>query len=120
MTTQTNTLRIEPDITVMEISGRLNLGNTLISVEDAIRKLIKDGARKLVLDLKGLSYIDSSGIGLIVMCTGEMGQSGGHIRVAGAQGVVARAFEVVRLNLVVPQDPDVETACSALSTAAAS
>lgn len=120
MTTQTSTRQIEPGITVMEISGRLNLGNTLISVEDAIRKLIKDGRRKLVLDLKGLSYIDSSGIGLIVTCTGEMGQSGGHIRVAGAQGVVARAFEVVRLNLVVPQDPDVETACSALSTAAAS
>jgi anti-anti-sigma factor len=89
-------------------------------VEDAIRKLIKDGVRKLVLDLTDLSYIDSSGVGLIVTCTGEMGQTGGQIRVAGAQGVVARPFEIVRLTLVVPQDPDVETACSALSAAAAS
>src|SRR5262245_35965620 len=111
MTTQTNTHRIEPDITVMEITGRLNLGNTLISVEDTIKKLIREGSRKLVLDLKGLSYIDSSGIGLIVTCTGEMGQAGGQMRVAGAQGVVKRAFDVVRLNLVVPQDPDVDTAC---------
>ena len=115
MITQTNTHRIEPGITVMEISGRLNLGNTLISVEDAIRKLIKDGARKLVLDLKDLTYIDSSGIGLIVMCSGEMGQAGGHMRVAGAKGVVARAFDVVRLSLVVPQDADLETARTALS-----
>ena len=120
MITQTNTRQIEPGITVMEISGQLNLGNTLMSVEDAIRKLIKDGARRLVLDLKGLSYIDSSGIGLIVMCTGEMGQAGGQMRVAGAQGVVARAFELVRLNLVVPQDPDVETACGSFSAAAGS
>ncbi len=38
MITQTNTRQVEPDITVMEITGRLNLGNTLISVEDAIQK----------------------------------------------------------------------------------
>src|SRR5262245_3150347 len=115
MITQTNTQKIEPDITVMEISGRLNLGNTLMSVEDSLRKLIREGARKLILDLKGLNYIDSSGIGMIVVCTGEMNQAGGQMRVAGAQGVVAHAFDVVRLNKVVPQDPDVETSCRALS-----
>ena len=117
MITQTNTRQVEPDITVMEITGRLNLGNTLISVEDAIKKLIQDGVRKLVLDLTGLSYIDSSGIGMIVMCAGQMGQAGGRMRVAGAQGVVARAFELVRLSLVVPQDSDVDSACAAIAAA---
>jgi len=117
MITQTNTRQVEPGITVMEITGGLNLGNTLISVEDAIRKLIEDGVRKLVLDLAGLSYIDSAGIGMIVMCAGQMGQAGGRMRVAGAQGVVARAFGTVRLNQVVPQDSDVDTACAALAAA---
>jgi anti-sigma B factor antagonist len=115
MTTETSTRQVEPDITVMAIGGRLNLGNTLMSIEDAIKKLIGGGLRKLALDLSGLSYIDSSGIGMIVMVAGEMSQAGGRMRVAGAQGVVARAFELVRLGVVVPLDPDIETACSALS-----
>ena len=110
MITQTNTRQVAPDVTVMEITGGLNLGNTLISVEGAIQRLIQDGVRKLVLDLAGLSYIDSAGIGTIVMCAGQMGQS-------GAQGAVARAFGIVRPNQVVPQDSDVDTACAALSAA---
>ncbi len=117
MITQTNTRQVEPDITVMENTGGLNLGNTLISVEGAIQRLIQDGVRKLVLDLAGLSYIDSAGIGTIVMCAGQMGQFGGRMRVSGAQGAVARAFGIVRLNQVVPQDSDVDTACAALSAA---
>ena len=68
MITQTNTRQVAPDVTVMEITGGLNLGNTLISVEGAIQRLIQDGVRKLVLDVAGLSYIDSAGIGTIVLC----------------------------------------------------
>ena len=91
------------------------MGATLISLEDELKKRVDGGSRKLVLDLSGLSYIDSSGIGTIVMCAGRMKQAGGRMRVAGANGVVARTFEVVRLSVVVPQDSDVKTACAALA-----
>ncbi len=104
-----------PDITVIAVTGRLNLGPTLIAMEEALKKRIEDGSRKLVLDLTGLSYIDSSGIGAIVMYAGRMKQAGGRMRVAGAQGVVARAFEIVRLSVVVPQDSNVAAACAALA-----
>ena len=116
MITQTNTRQVEPDVTVIEITGGLNLGNTLISVEGAIQRLIQDGVRKLVLDLAGLSYIDSAGIGTIVMCAGQFG---GRMRFSGAQGAVARAFGIVRLKQVVPQDSNVDTACAALPRPAA-
>ena len=39
MVTDTKTRQVEPDITVVEISGRLGLGNTLYSIESSIRKL---------------------------------------------------------------------------------
>ncbi len=119
MITQTNTRQVEPDVTVMEITGGLNLGNTLISVEGAIQRLIQDGVRKLVLDLAGLSYIDSAVIGTIVMCAGQMGQFGGRLRVSGAQGAVARAFGIVRLKQVVPQDSDVKPLARPLARPAA-
>ena len=115
MVTETKTLRVEPDITVVQISEHLNLGNTLVSIETSIKRLIEEGARKLVIDVAGLKYIDSSGIGMLVSVNGFMEQSGGRMRIAGAQGAVARAFEVVHVSRIVPLDPDLESACRSLA-----
>src|SRR5580698_10493147 len=108
--TETRSHRVEPDITVFEISGRLSLGNLLQSAESAIRALIDSGARKLVIDLTGLNSIDSSGIGTLVSCSGHIGQLGGHIRLAGAQGPVAKVFEMVHMDRIVPLDVDLSSA----------
>jgi anti-sigma B factor antagonist len=110
--TETRSHRVEPDITVFEISGRLNLGNLLQSAESAIRGLIDGGARKLVVDLTGLNAIDSSGIGTLVSCAGHIGQLGGHMRLAGAQGAVARVFDMVHMDRIVPLDADLASACA--------
>jgi len=109
MLTETNTRQIDPDITVFAISGRLNLGNSLITVENSIRLLVEAGARKLVIDLSGLTFIDSSGIGMLVTCCGHIEQHGGRMRVAGAQGGVLRALELVHLSRLAPLDADVES-----------
>ncbi len=93
--TGTKTHQVEPDITVFEISGRLNLGSLLQSVEYSVQTLINSGVRKLVIDVTGLTLIDSSGIGVLVSCGGLMDQLGGQVRVAGAQGSLAKVFEMV-------------------------
>ena len=95
----------------MEIHGRLNLGNLLVSKETSLRKLIDEGVRRLVIDVSRLDYIDSSGIGMLVGCNGYIEQHGGQMRIAGAQGLVAKSFSIVHLDRVVPLDADVESAC---------
>ena len=110
--TETKTHHVEPDITVFEISGRLSLGNLLQSAESAIRGIIDGGARKLAIDLTGLSSIDSSGIGTLVSCGGHIGQLGGQIRLAGAHGPVAKVFEMVHMDRIVPLDVDLASACA--------
>ncbi len=114
MITESTTRHIEPDITVVEISGRLNLGNSLVSIENSIKRMIEQGTRKLVIDLTTLNFIDSSGIGLLVSCGGLMEKSGGRMRIAGAHGVVAKALEMVHLNRITPLDADLESACRQL------
>jgi anti-anti-sigma factor len=103
------------DLTVMEISGRLHLGNSLTYTENSINRLIDSGARKLVIDLARLEYIDSSGLGMLVVCSGRMEQSGGRMRVAGAHGLVAQVFEIVHAGLILHFDADLESACRNLS-----
>jgi anti-sigma B factor antagonist len=107
--------QVEPNVTVVELTGHLNLGNELMSLENAIKRLIEEGSRKLVIDLTRLDYIDSAGVGMLVGCNGQMDRAGGKLRVAGAQGAVARTFEVVHLDRITSVDADVETACRNLT-----
>ena len=109
-----NIRQVEPDVTVVELTGHLNLGNELMSLEAAVRRLIAEGARKLVIDVTKLDYIDSAGIGMLVGCNGQIDRAGGKMRVAGAQGTVARAFEVVHMDRITSLDPDVDTSCGNL------
>ena len=120
MITETRLRRIEPGITVLEISGRLSLGNSLITVETSIRRLVEEGACKLVIDLASLNAIDSSGIGLLVTSSGHIEQNGGRMRIAGAQGAVAKALAMVHVDRIVPLDADVESSCRHLAADSAS
>jgi anti-sigma B factor antagonist len=116
---QSKTRKVEPDLTVVELSGHLNLGNELMSAENALKRLIDEGARKLVIDVSKLEYIDSAGIGMLVACNGQMDRAGGQMRVAGAQGTVAKSFEVVHMDRITSLDADVDAALSNLSTGGA-
>ncbi|HSC28231.1 MAG TPA: STAS domain-containing protein [Vicinamibacterales bacterium] len=55
---------VEPDITVMEVSGRITLGRECQRVEWAIEELIEGKQKKVVLDLSKVTYLDSAGIGI--------------------------------------------------------
>ncbi len=117
-TMETKTQQIG-DVMVVEVSGRLHIGNSLTYTENAISRLIEDGTRKMVIDLTQLQYIDSSGLGMLIFCGGRMEQSGGQMRIAGASGTVARVFEIAHANRVLQFDPDLDSACRNLSTESA-
>jgi anti-sigma B factor antagonist len=119
MITETSTRNIEPDITVYAISGRLNLGNSLMTIENSIKRLIDEGVKKLVVDLGGLNFIDSSGIGMLVTCCGHMEQRGGRMRVAGAQGPVGKALGLVHFSRLAPLDADADASAQQLKADAA-
>ena len=106
--------RVEPDIDVVELVGSLNLGNTLHWIETDLRRLIKEGSRKLVLDVSQLRYADSAGLGMFININGEIEQAGGQLRIAGASGMLAKSFTVTHLDRVLLLDSDVDTACNCL------
>jgi len=53
-------------VTVLELSGRITLGEGSVQLRDAIRDLIGNGQRNILLDLGEVNYIDSSGLGELV------------------------------------------------------
>lgn len=120
LATETRVHRVEPDITVFEISGRLILGDLLPSVEGEMRDIIDGGVRKLVIDLTGLNMIDSSGIGSLIKRIEQMDELEGRICLAGAHGAVAKVFHTIRIDRIVGLDADLASACARLSSGAAS
>jgi anti-anti-sigma factor len=116
---KTKIRRVELHITVFEISGRLILGNLMQSVESEIRELIDGGVRNLAIDLTGLTWIDSSGIGTLIDAWEHMDKLGGQICLAGATGAVAKIFEKMHLERIIPLEADVALACGRLSSGAA-
>ena len=61
-----------PDVTVACLTGQLNLGNRLMDLEHNIKQRIDEGVGKIVMDVGGLTYIDSAGLGMVATCVGVM------------------------------------------------
>jgi anti-sigma B factor antagonist len=106
-----------PDITVVEIAGRITLGRDSGQIEAAILKILEAGVRKLVIDLAKVEYLDSTGIGKIAIAYGRITQAGAQARVSGAKGLVMDLFRITRLDTVIKFLPDIESACADLDGA---
>jgi anti-sigma B factor antagonist len=112
----TSTVRtVEPGITIITLSGRLNVGRNLSAVQTQIQEFIQFGARKIILDFSGVEYIDSASLGMLTGCHTEMQDAGGQIRIAGAQGPVDRTLHVIHMEKIMPVDASVDIALKALS-----
>jgi anti-sigma B factor antagonist len=65
-----------PDgITVLDATGRITAGDALTALRQAIRDEVADGHHRIVLNLKDVSYVDSSGLGELVMALGTVTQT---------------------------------------------
>jgi anti-sigma B factor antagonist len=102
--------RIPPDIAVLEMSGRIVMGNNSRDVELALGELLREQARKIILDLQGVTMVDSTGVGILVVCQGRIAKEGGQLRVAGAKGIVDEVLRMASVHKLVPFFPSVAEA----------
>ena len=114
MLLEIETRRIAPDVTVLEMVGKIALGRESQRVETLVQDLLRQNERKLIFDLSRVNHIDSTGIGVMAYCFGTLNRCGGEFRVAGATGKVLHLLQITRLDTVLPLYPSVEAACASL------
>ena len=68
------TIRENNGVTVIDLSGRLTLGGAPAMLRDDIRQLLDDGKTRLLLNLAGLTHLDSAGMGLLVRAYATVGE----------------------------------------------
>jgi anti-sigma B factor antagonist len=72
--------RVVGDVTILDLKGKLTLGEGDTLLKDKVNSLIMEGQKKLVLNLEGVPYIDSAGLGEIVRTYTTVSRQGGKLK----------------------------------------
>ena len=95
------TMQFPPDIAVLALTGKITIGRDCKQLEWAVESLVREGRKKLILDLTGVTNIDSTGIGIIVMSAGTVKSAGGELRLAGPNAHVEQVMKMTNLGKIV-------------------
>ena len=68
------------DVVVLDMNGKITIGEGSVALRTAIRRLLEEGKKKILLNLAGVGYIDSSGIGELVSSFTSIGKEGGQLK----------------------------------------
>jgi len=99
---QIQTRHAQPDVVVLELSGRLTIGRDCQHLEWTTESLVREHNKKVILDLTGVTHIDSTGIGVIMSSAAQVKNAGGELRIAGASGHVEHVLKMTSVDKVVP------------------
>ncbi len=105
------TKHLPPDIVVLEITGRITIGRECKQLEWATDSLVREKQqKKVIFDLSGVSHIDSTGVGIIVMSAGLLKEAGGELRLAGINQHIQHVLKVTSVDRLVACNPTVTEA----------
>ena len=105
---------VEPDITVVELSGKLALGRESQRIENLIEELVKLGSKRVVLDMSGVDYIDSAGIGMVALAAGKLREAGGKLAVVAPGGRVLHLLTLTQMSTIVSVCPTADAGVAAV------
>jgi anti-sigma B factor antagonist len=103
------TIRQTGAISLVDVSGRLTSFESGV-LRGSISRLLKEGRRNIVLNLSGLEYLDSSGIGELARVYVSVVKLGGQMKVVGLSSKVEEILRITQLYQVLPEFPDEESA----------
>jgi len=88
------------DVCVVDVSGRITLGEEAATVRDTLRALAKGRQKNVLLNLGEVSYIDSSGLGVLVSCFATVTSFGGHLKLLNLNNRVRDLLQITKLYTV--------------------
>ena len=102
-------------ITIVDLSGRITLGEGSVVLRDSIKDLLGKGQKKILLNLGDVSYIDSSGIGELVSAFTSVRNQGGELKLLNLTKKVHDLLQITKLYTVFDVKDDEATAIAAFN-----
>ena len=115
-------IRQTGDVTILDLSGRLSLGEEVafgpgsgVVLGETVRELAKKGQRKILLNLTGLTYVDSSGVGQLMGALMSARNQGGDLKLLKPSSQVLNLLQITKLTGVFDVQQDEAAAIQSFS-----
>ena len=92
--------RVVGDVTILDLKGKMTLGEGDELLKDKINSLVQQGRRKVVLNLEGVPYIDSAGLGEIVRTYTTISRQGGSLKLLNLTKRITDLLSITKLLTV--------------------
>ncbi len=102
-------------VTIVDLSGRITLGEGSVVLRDTVKDLSTQGQKKILLNLGNVTYIDSSGIGELVSAYTSVRNSGGELKLLNLTKKVHDLLQITKLYTVFDIQDDEASAISAFN-----
>ena len=111
----TFTTREVGGVTIVDLSGKITLGEGGVTLREEVRKLVAAGQKKIVLNLAGVNYIDSSGLGELVSAYTAVKNAGGELKLLNLTSKVRDLLVITKLVTVFDVKDDEASAVSSFA-----
>ena len=88
------------DVTILDMKGAVRMGEGSIALRDAIRRLAGEGKKKVLLNLGGVNYVDSSGIGELIANYTTISRQGGQLKLLNLTDRIQNLLVITKLLTV--------------------
>jgi len=92
--------RAAGDVTILDVTGKMTLGEGDEILKDKVHSLALQGRKKIVLNLAGVPYIDSAGLGEIVRTYTTVSRQGGNLKLLGLTKRITDLLSITKLLTV--------------------
>ena len=103
------------DVTVVDVIGKITLGEATSALRTTIRELVQGGSRKIVLNMADVTYMDSSGLGELIAAHTTVTTAGGEIKLLNLARRVHDLLKLTKLYTVFEAFEDEPTAVSSFA-----
>jgi len=88
------------DVTILDLNGKVTIGEGSVALRSAIRRLLGEGKSKILLNLGGVGYVDSSGIGELVSSFTAVNKEGGTLKLLNLTQKIQDLLAITKLLTV--------------------
>ena len=107
--------RQQQDVTVVDLSGQIKLGEGSSVLRDTVKDLLGKGQKKILLNLADINYIDSSGVGELISAFTSVRNQGGELKLLDLTKKVHDVLQITKLYTVFDVRDNEAAAISAFS-----
>jgi anti-sigma B factor antagonist len=87
-------------VAVMDLSGKITIGEGDVLLREEVNKLLETDWKNILLNLNGVTYMDSAGIGELVACYKRAAESGARLKLLNPSGRVSDLLSLTKLQQV--------------------